>query len=471
MFIIRVAYLMGRVYSAVFDDGDSKVEPEWPPHPSRFFSALVSAWGDGGTEESLRPALEWLERQPPPIIHAGECSKRKLVQAFVPVNDSSLLPEDRARKARSFPSATLPYPEVYFEWAESPPEDLLPAFRQILQRTSSLGHSASLIEANIVDATPEPGQKVWRPNAAHGTRMRVSSAGRLADLIAGYTRFQKDGSKVFRPSTGQTTLYAEATAPEAGPHRSTFGPMIVLRRNFGQRASLGSALSITTALRGAMMSRAPQPVPEFLSGHAPGSTRDAPVRSETPHVALVPLANVGQPRANGDLLGVAAVMPRSLTRPEQATCWEIFGAIEELQMPWGKWDVSVSDAEERLKGLRQEKWAETGKIWSTVTPFVFDRYPKDPFGDEAEQIVRSAFGRVGLPEPVEIDLHYNPWHAGALRASAYPPAPARPGKPQRYHCHVWARFEEPIQGPVIAGAGRYYGYGLFLPLRWQGAGK
>lgn len=65
MFAIRITYLMGRVYSAQFDDGDAKAEPEWPPHPSRFLSALVSAWGEGGAEAELRPALEWLERQRP----------------------------------------------------------------------------------------------------------------------------------------------------------------------------------------------------------------------------------------------------------------------------------------------------------------------------------------------------------------------------------------------------------------------
>lgn len=471
MFIIRVTYLMGRVYSAVFEDGDSKVQPEWPPHPSRFFSALVSAWGDGGAENSLRPALEWLERQPPPVVHAGECSQRKLAQAFVPVNDSSSLPEDRARKARAFPSATLTYPEVYFEWAESPPEDVVTALRQILQRTSSLGHSASLVEAEIADSVPEPGRGIWRPSATHGARMRVPHAGRLDDLIASYARFQKDGSKVFRPNTGQTVLYAEAAEPTAGAVQSVFGPMIVLRRDHGTRASLRSSLSVTAALRGAMMSRALKPFPEYLSGHAPESTPDHPVRSEKLHIALVPLANVSELHATGDLLGVAAVLPRSLTREEQATCWEIFEGIGELQMPWGNWLVSVTDAEERSKGLRQKKWAGRGKIWSTVTPFVFDRYPKDPFGAEAEHTVRDAFQRVGLPEPVEVDLHYNPWHTGAFKASAYPPVPARPGKPQRYHCHVWARFEENIQGPVLAGAGRYYGYGLFLPLHSQGAGE
>ncbi len=468
MFLIRVTFLTGRVYSAVFEDGDSKSEPEWPPHPSRFFSALVSAWGESGAEEGLRPALEWLERQAPPVIHAGDCSPRKLVQAFVPVNDSSLLPEDRARKGRAFPSATLEYPEVHFEWTEAPPAELLPAFRQLLGRTGSLGHSASLVEAEIAESPPAPGRRVWHPFAVHGTRLRVPYEGRLEELITSHGRFQKSGNKVFRPSTGETTLYAEAAQARPEIRRSMFGSMIVLRRDCGPSASLRSSLSITSALRGAMMKLSPQPVPEFLSGHAPGSTPEAPLRSERPHVALVPLAHVGDPRGTGNVMGVAAVLPRTLNREEEKLCWEIFENIEELQMPWGKWCVSLCDAEERRKTLRQEVWAGRGSVWATVTPFVFDRFPRDPYGEEAEQTVRDAFVRVGLPAPAEIDLHYNPWLVGAFKASAYPPAAARQGKPQRYHCHVRARFEECIQGPVLAGAGRYYGYGLFLPVRDNG---
>ena len=51
MFAIRVTYLMGRVYSAVFDDGDYKVEAEWPPHPSTAVFRLgfgMGRWRRGG---------------------------------------------------------------------------------------------------------------------------------------------------------------------------------------------------------------------------------------------------------------------------------------------------------------------------------------------------------------------------------------------------------------------------------------
>jgi CRISPR-associated protein Csb2 len=244
--------------------------------------------------------------------------------------------------------------------------------------------------------------------------------------------------------------------------------MIVLRRDQGKRAGLRSTLSITNALRGAMMSLAPQPVAECLSGHAQESTPEHPVRSNRPHVALVPLPFVDYEHATGDVMGVAALLPRNLTDEERALCWDVLGGVQQLRMGWDSWKVSVADAEEHRRALRPGTWTRESKVWSTVTPFVFDRYPKDPFSEEAEQVVRDAFVRAGFPEPSQLALHYNPWHLGVPKASVFPPAPARSGKPKRYHCHVRAMFAGKISGPVVVGAGRFYGYGLFLAMGNEG---
>jgi CRISPR-associated protein Csb2 len=305
---------------------------------------------------------------------------------------------------------------------------------------------------------------IWNPDAPERTRMRIAFPGRLKELMERYERFQKDPNKIHRPSLGGTTLYAMPTKTKHAAPQGVFDQMIILRRNEGPRGSLSSALSVLAALRGAILKLASQPVPEYLSGHAPESTSEHSLRSERPHVALVPLPFVAAPHPTGDLLGVAVLLPRVLTQEERAVCWGVVSGIEELRMPWGRWRVSIADAEEQRRTLRPETWTRPHDVWSTVTPFVFDRYPKDPYGKEAEQVVRQAFVRVGLPEPCDLDLHYNSWHTGVPKASVFPPVAARPGRPQRYHCHVWARFDRPIAGPVVAGAGRYYGYGLFRTL-------
>jgi CRISPR-associated protein Csb2 len=464
MFALRVTYLMGRVYSAAFDDGDDKREPEWPPHPSRFFSALVAAWGDSGAEEDLKPGLEWIENQAAPTIYSGDCTQRKLVQAFVPVNDAKTLPEDRPRKPRTFPSATLSMPDVYFAWDSTPPPDVLSAIERILERTPSLGHSSSLVSVEIVYQIPDEQWTIWVPNAPAGLRLRIPYPDRLKELVERYERFKKDPNKINRPSRGRTTLYGSPARTERETPQGVFDRMIVMRREAGPLGSLRSALSVVSSFRGAVLKLASQPVAEYLSGHAPESTLENPVRSERPHVSLVALPFVGAPHATGNLMGVAALLPRTLTNKERDICWSVVSVIEHLQMPWGRWDVSVVDAEESRQALLPETWSRPHHVWSTVTPFVFDRYPNDPYGEEAERIVRQAFVRVGLPEPQEVDLHYNPWHSAVPKASGFPAAAARPGKPQRYHCHVRAQWAGPIRGPVVAGAGRYYGYGLFRPL-------
>jgi CRISPR-associated protein Csb2 len=464
VFALRVRYLTDRVYSAIFEDGDAKRTAEWPPHPSRLFSALVAAWGDGGAEEELKLALRWLEEQAPPVIYAGQHSPRRLVQAFVPVNDDRKLPEDRSRKRRAFPSASLSDPDVYFVWNTEPSFETAAALEQILRRTSSLGHSSSLVAVEIAGTPPKGDWTVWQPSASKGVRMRVSYSGRLQELSQSYEKFKKDPTKVNRPSIGRTILYDWTSERPSKVAQGFFDEMIVLRRDTGPRASLRSTLSVLAAFRGAIQKHVPDPVPEYLSGHAPESTPTNPVRSEKPHVAFIPLAFVSAQHATGEILGAALLLPTTLTLEQRSQCWDVVSSITELAMPWGRWIVSLADAEERRRALQHETWVRPHTIWSTVTPFVFDRYPKDAYGKEAEQVVRAAFARVGLPEPCELDLHYNPWHLGVPKAALFPPAPARPGKPQRYHCHVWARFEQPISGPVIAGAGRYYGYGFFAPL-------
>ncbi len=467
MFGLRVTYLTGRVSASDFDDGDLKQQVEWPPHPSRLFSALVAAWGEGGGERELLPALAWLEDHPVPSVYAGDATQRTVLPVFVPVNDVSSIPESRPRKPRRFPSAGLAQPDVYFVWPEAPTVEMQRNLDIILNRTSSLGHSSSLVAIEIVQELPSDHLlRHWQPGGPAGKprRLRVAYPGRLSELEQSHQRFVANPSKTNRPTAGRSILYGQPAKQEAGMARSVLGEMIVLRRLSGPRVTLSSSYALLSALRGAILHHAPQPVPEYLSGHAPGSTMASPMPAIRPHLALIPLAFTSSPHASGEVMGVAALLPRSLSSSERYVCWEVLGKIAELRMGWGVWQVELADAEEHRLTLQEETWTGPSDVWATITPFVFDRFPKDPYGDEAQEVVRTAFARAGLPEPAEIDLHYNPWHRGVPKASLFKPAPARPGKPQRYHCHVWARFAEPIQGPIVAGAGRHYGYGLFRPI-------
>ena len=103
---------------------------------------------------------------------------------------------------------------------------------------------------------------------------------------------------------------------------------------------------------------------------------------------------------------------------------------------------------------------------------VLDRFPKSEDPAEQARIVATACTHVGLPEPVEIELHAHAAVRGAPSAQrrarapiwsdwSFPPGSWLAGRPRR---HVVLRFEQPVRGPVLIGAGRYQGLGLCLPL-------
>jgi CRISPR-associated protein Csb2 len=93
-----------------------------------------------------------------------------------------------------------------------------------------------------------------------------------------------------------------------------------------------------------------------------------------------------------------------------------------------------------------------------------DRYPKkDPYGEEAVAIIRAACQRIGLPIPTAVTVTAVSRLLAVPVASEFP-VRALPGKPRRLHVHVQLEFQEAVVGPILLGAGRYYGYGLFRPL-------
>ena len=83
MFAIEVEYLLGRAFAGDFKD---RARSEWPPHPGRLFSALAAAYFENGADPLEKRALEWMEGQKPPDIHAGDAGEGETPMAFVPTN-------------------------------------------------------------------------------------------------------------------------------------------------------------------------------------------------------------------------------------------------------------------------------------------------------------------------------------------------------------------------------------------------
>lgn len=475
MFSLRVNFLTGRAVCAAFHAGDSKGEPEWPPHPARLFAALVSAWGDTLGSGEQRAALQWLEEQPLPVItghHLSQFSKRTSPTAFVPVNDRTLF-EAKYRQPRRFASVTPAVPQLHYVWPESQPSvQHRESLTQLVRRVSYLGHSSSLVSVVICDEAPTDGETLV-PTDVGDLRIRVATPGRLEYLEKQHKLFMAEPGKTFRPNAGATASYGwdRGRPADTGAATGHFGDLLIFKRHTGPRLPLASTIQLTSAMRGAVIKAAAEPVPEVISGHAPGGGGEHRP-SHRPHLAFIPLADVGHTHARGHTMGLAAVLPRDLTEEERQACLRALGGIlspetltGSLRMAAaGVWQVRSMGIETAPVALRRETWTRPSKQWASVTPYVFDRFPNRKDADEVNDLVALSCDRAGLPRPVAVVTGKVSQHLGVPIASAFPALPARKGKPMRWHCHVTLCFDQPIVGPVLIGAGRFYGYGLCRPL-------
>lgn len=311
-----------------------------------------------------------------------------------------------------------------------------------------------------------------------------------------------------RPTVGlwtgyrTTRLHADATLPHS--HFDT--DLLVLRHIAGPRLPVASTLAVTRALRNTIMKKSDlQPAPAWVSGHQPNGE---PLRIDDGHLACIPLPFVGHEHADGHLLGVGLVFPRSVDRRERGVVLgkllvEPSGRPKPVELTLGRlgmWSVEKCDWSESRAGLHAEAWTANhtrspgATTWASVTPVVLDRFPKtDRIKDRAGwtrevfEIVADACKRIGLPAPIGIDIDTTSWHLGSLRAvgkrrrlrghaelnankdaalgDGFPRYLLKGTKAPRPQVHVWLQFAEPVLGPVILGAGRYLGYGLCKP--WE----
>jgi len=482
MLVLEIEWLTG-VARLASDPSDP--EPDWPPQPDRIFSALVASWGALGEPVEGRAALEWLEQQAPPRLWcAAPVSTRAAVDVYVPVNDPKnidLLPTRRSRQKRAFQDCVLAADPFHqrLVWAADPDAEALAALEALAQNTSYLGHSASLARLHFTFAAGEP----LIDGLAETPVRSAPHKGRLAQLEALYQRHVAGDARA-RPRPAPVRVRSPETAPQP---RSVFSPKWhVLAHAGGDRPDLLAAKAVARRLRDALLSAFPDPAPAWLSGH---EANGDPARD--PHMAIVPMAFVGSEHANGRLIGLGIVLPRAIRDgwdDKSQSVWKarrIFeGAIasladddEAIRLKLGAagvWKLApeLNPTTASKASLRPQRYYNPARVWSTVTPIALDRHLKsDDWRIEAADIIAKACGNIGLPEPEHVVCFKHSAVRGAPSAWPAGGAPKRPNwaRPTflkgRKLVHARIVFAEPVEGPVMLGAGRFAGLGLCLPTR------
>lgn len=487
--VLEIEFLSGVSFAAIAPNNGT---PDWPPQPDRIFSALVASWAARGEREEERRALEWLEALSVPRLLASDAAARPGVTVFVPANDASsdkqkhaknVLPALRNRQDRKygFPAARPHDPIIHLCWfAAEPDEAVLSALQALAHDTAYIGHSASLTRCRfLLDGG------ALEQGAAERLERGVYR-GRLEELRQAYVRFEKSADKKDRPQKGARI----PPEPEAKVARTNLfsDHWMILEHLTGDMPDVRACALVAKALRDTLLSGYRKiglrdKIPEFVSGHTADGTP-----SRLPHIAIIPLSFVGRPYADGHVMGFALVPPADnemlrdvnfLRALRQLRRFEA-GDRQTLKLHIGEHfdPIHLSPTSEpRGWSLDPARYTRPAQMFATVTPIVLDRHLKEKGAAREEETaaqIAAACPNIGLPEPEVVVVGKHSAIEGA--PSAYPSGNAPrwmnwrlpPSLASRQLIHAVIRFAEPVDGPVILGAGRFVGLGLCRPINDNG---
>ena len=392
-----------------------------------------------------------------------------------------MLPDRRGKQGRFYPSVTPDDARVSFVWDVPAPGKVADALDRLLRRVTRLGHSSSLVSCRLIAGRCEAAFEVGEG----GGSMRAIRRGQLAELER---QFERHGGSKPRSLPYTDVRYRSvagvAQRPEEERRPNTAGQWVVFEFAPGSRSFPATrAVELATAMRAAVFHHADDPIPEALSGHVvDGRPTDAP------HVAFLPLPFVGFEHADGRLLGMAVSVPdavgdgarRSLYRAignwEKAAGRAENGALKLTLGAQGMVHLCRQRGPAALLSLRPGAWNKASRRWVSATPIALPRHPGRLGGGtaetrakawaSAESSVALACDHVGLPGPMSVEVSQGPYLNGARPASRFPAfnQNGRGGRPvRRQLLHASVTFEHPVAGPLMLGAGRFFGLGLMHP--------
>jgi CRISPR-associated protein Csb2 len=461
--------IMVRLRSGSYDaGGDRPSRSEWPPHPARVFCALAAS----AETQADWDALRWLEQQAAPQVWAdpaGRVGQRRarayVVQNAVEKDGGSLAWPGRTNGLRERASAIPASDSFAIVWPEAdPPPDVLSRLGLLAWKVPYIGRSTSTAQASVLSMLPADllDTVIYEP-AEFGP-------GRTVDLrvpYAGYTDALRDayldGRRAWETARTRPYRYASHTTGEPGqaelaePAAGPFADLMVweIERPVA-RVGGDQVITLTSALRKAVISLVPDPVPGPVSGHTePGR----------PHVAFLALPDVDHPHADGHVLGLGLAIPRDLPEADLLPVIRalvVGSPMSKVSLEGGR-SLAVRYGATRA-GLQPDRWTAAGRggerEWVTATPVMLDGHLRRG-RDAASELSRSLV-LAGYPRPADIEVSDTPLMAGAVwrpRRGTLPP-----GRPRRQMVHAWVRFGQPVTGPVLAGSMRYLGLGLFRPV-------
>ena len=444
---------------------------EWPPSPARLFAAFVAA---DGTRQALRVTdgreLLWLERLPPPSIHAQRDPWRQTLEPRFVVEQPRQFADIKNNKTgelythqeylgrkgglhRPGVRVVPRHPSVLYRWdTETPEEGTLASLRRRAARVGYLGTSDSPVRVRVATQMPcGLPDEVFVPDPEGDLRIGVAQPGDVLLLDRMYDDWRERGASVTR-SQFPALLHRETYRSPGGRDRTDRGEVVAWLR---LRPSVsGRRISALTALfKEAVLDRHQRMYgepPAILHGH--GFT--GPGYDLARYLAL---PDVGYPHSRGRIHGLALWLPPGSDRIQRQQARDSAFAIDALVGRSIDTSVEPHGDEKRPWAANPRRWHGPSAAWVTAFPVIHERRGV-PGLPEAARWCRHA----GLPAPVAFRSVRTPLLPGAVDLA--PVEVNRPGRPALPYSHAELRFAEPVTGPVVVGAGRQRGFGLCAPV-------
>ena len=398
-----------------------------------------------------------------------------------PSSALAMLPEQRSKQERFFPSVTPDDACVTYLWQERAPAEVNEVLDRLLGRVTRLGHPSSLVSCRLASDFPAATFEA----GAGDTNLRAVQRGQLAEL---QRRFARHAGILPRALPFTDVRYRAVPEDTGQPEQNavkpnTSGQWVVFEFDHDSRHLPATrAVEIATAMRAAVFHYAADPIPEEISGHLADGKPTA-----APHVAFLPLPYVGFEHADGRLLGIAISVPDSVSEAARRALHRAIGTWDRaaagqpaLRLTLGAGGM-VHLRRQRgpatLVSLRPGVWSKACRRWVSATPVALPRHPGRLSGGSAaararawalaESAVATACDHAGLPLPSAVEVSLSPFLVGARATARYPAfnQPGRDGKlVRRQLVHATVTFERPVMGPLMLGAGRFLGLGLMRPV-------
>lgn len=427
MIRLTVSWWQG-VYTGTAGDG----RPEWPPAPYRLYAALVSGAHRGTAAQTTRErsALRKLSRHQIAAVWVPEHRSVTLPIRFVPSTslpawgatkepnlegllDQSLVLAnvDRRSKAEWAEARTvLAVPDVHIDvddTADPLSDDDLAALRDAARRVPYVGrasHAAEMTLAPTAGGAPSGDHHRWHEGP--GGTLRGWDEHTL-DLL------DREHAAVFVHKVPPSTPASRA--------RQVPLPRPAAERRLRMQATVRFARAVNIP----EVTRLVADAHRLVASHTWANM--APPR-------VVALPDIGHGRASGRVLGIGIVSD------DHDDAHRLWGLLTE---PFD------TVAPQRVKALFPRRWDDPATSWYSATPFV---------GHPDERVARLQAERdlaawTGGDIDAEVTFSRRPHRPGQV------PWPAPPGGAQQW----WVALTTPalVPGPLVLGACREAGYGLF----------